>query len=222
MTFDYPYDKKTLLEMETAVQDSLHAASVYVRYRDTELEKAELLFTYLMERFSYKEKSTQTPVYSHLCDGLTTSKSAAQSWQLLCEEVGLECVTVSGLYQGAEHWWNIVCLDGEYSHVDTFRDLLGDGTLHLYDDSEMTDYYWDTTQYPACVHPEPEDLEETEEPEETGEEVPEPGEGNPEAGDPEARDPEEGNPEETDPEKPPQEPLPGEETEPDAGKVGTA
>ena len=44
----------------------------------------------------------------------------------------------------------------------------------------------------------------------------------PEAGDPEARDPEEGNPEETDPEKPPQEPLPGEETEPDAGKVGTA
>lgn len=222
MTFDYPYDKKTLQEMETAVQDSLHAASVYVRYRDTELEKAELLFTYLMERFAYKEKSTQTPVYSHLCDGLTTSKSAAQSWQLLCEEAGLECVTVSGLYQGAEHWWNIVCLDGEYSHVDTFRDLLGDGTLHLYDDSEMTDYYWDTTQYPACVHPEPEDLEETEEPEETGEEVPEPGEGNPEAGDPEARDPEEGNPEETDPEKPPQEPLPGEETEPDAGKVGTA
>lgn len=174
-----------------------------------------------MERFAYKEKSTQTPVYSHLCDGLTTSKSAAQSWQLLCEEVGLECVTVSGLYQGAEHWWNIVCLDGEYSHLDTFRDLLGDGTLHLYDDGEMTDYYWDTTQYPACVHPEPEDLEETEEPEETGEEVPEPGEGNPEAGDTESRDPE-GNPEEPAPENPPQEPPPGEETEPDAEKLGAA
>ena len=61
-----------------------------------------------------------------------------------------------------------------------------------------------------------------EETEETGEEVPEPGEGNPEAGDPEARDPEEGNPEETDPEKPPQEPPPGEETEPDAEKLGAA
>ena len=24
----------------------------------------------------------------------------------------------------------------------------------------MTDYYWDITQYPACVHPEPEETEE--------------------------------------------------------------
>ena len=222
LVFDYPASRLELRSMQQDVSESLRAAEIYVRYCTSETEKASLLFTYLAERFPYQEGTSRTPVYSALCQGIADSKSMAQSWQLLCEEAGLECVTVSGLYQGAEHWWNIVCLDGEYSHVDTFRDLLGDGTLHLYDDSEMTDYYWDTTQYPACVHPEPEDLEETEEPEETGEEVPEPGEGNPEAGDPEARDPEEGNPEETDPEKPPQEPLPGEETEPDAGKVGTA
>lgn len=156
MTFRYPYDEKTLREMEQAVQDSLNAASVYVRYRDSAREKAELLFTYLMERFSYVERETQTPVYSHLCDGLTTSWSAAQSWQLLCDAAGLECITVSGLYQGAEHWWNILCLDGEYFHVDTFRDLLEGDALHLKSDPDMTDYYWDTAQYPACVRPEPE------------------------------------------------------------------
>lgn len=156
MTFSYPYDGKTLRDMAQAVEETLNAASVYVRYRDTEREKAELLFTYLMERFSYVERETATPVYSHLCDGLTSSKSAAQSWQLLCDRAGLECVTVSGLYQGREHWWNILSLDGIYCHVDTFRDLLESGELHMWSDAEMADYYWDTAQYPACVRPEPE------------------------------------------------------------------
>ena len=133
-------------------------------YGDTEREKVELLFTYLMERFSYVARETSTPVYSHLCDGLTSSKSAAQSWQLLCDKIGLECVTVSGLYQGSEHWWNILSLDGTYCHVDTFRDLLESGELHTWSDADMTDYYWDTAQYPACVRPEPETPPEDTEP----------------------------------------------------------
>ena len=164
MTFTYPYDEKTLRDMAQAVDDTLSAASVYVRYRDTEREKVELLFTYLMERFSYVARETSTPVYSHLCDGLTSSKSAAQSWQLLCDKIGLECVTVSGLYQGSEHWWNILSLDGTYCHVDTFRDLLESGELHTWSDADMTDYYWDTAQYPACVRPEPETPPEDTEP----------------------------------------------------------
>lgn len=164
MRFQYPVSAKTLREMAQAVEDTLSAASVYVRYRDTQTEKAELLFTYLLERFSYVEYETPTPVYSHLCDGLTESRSAAQSWQLLCDRVGLDCVTVSGLYQGAEYWWNILCLDGEYSHVDTFRDLLGGGPLRLYSDAQMSEYYWDTAQYPACTHAEPEPEADPEEP----------------------------------------------------------
>lgn len=44
--------------MEKAVEESLQAASVYVRYRDTEWEKAGLLYTYLMERFTYTERET--------------------------------------------------------------------------------------------------------------------------------------------------------------------
>lgn len=156
MTFQYPYDRNTLREMEQAVSDTLHAASVYVRYRDSEFEKASLLFTYLTERFAYVESETRTPIYSYLCDGLMTSQSAAESWQMLCDEIGLECVTVAGLYQGNSHWWNIVCLDGVYSHVDTFRDLLGESVFYTRSDAEMTDYYWDVSQYPVCVHPEPE------------------------------------------------------------------
>ena len=156
MTFDYPYDKKTLQEMETAVQDSLHAASVYVRYRDTEWEKAGLLYTYLMERFTYTEQQTATPLYSALCEGLITSQSAATAWKLLCDQIGIDCQIVEGSHDGEEYAWNIVTLDGLRYHVDLLRDLLADGSLHLRYDEEMTGYSWDTAQYPACPKPEPE------------------------------------------------------------------
>ena len=157
--FDYPEDAATLREMAEAVGESLDAASVYVRYRQSEREKAELLFTYLMERFTYTESQSRTPVYALLCEGRATSRSAAVSWQLLCDKAGLECVTVSGMRGGSEYWWNIVQLDGVYCHVDIFRDLLAADVLHCMNDGEMADYYWDVSQYPACPAPAPEEEE---------------------------------------------------------------
>ena len=56
LTLTWPADAASLQKMEKAVEESLQAASVYVRYRDTEWEKAGLLYTYLMERFTYTER----------------------------------------------------------------------------------------------------------------------------------------------------------------------
>lgn len=158
--FTYPHDAATLREMANAVSESLDAASVYVRYRQSEREKAELLFTYLMERFTYAEGQSKTPIYALLCEGLVSNKSAADGWQLLCDKAGLNCVTVSGMREGNAYWWNILNLDGAYYHVDIFRDLLSGGTLNCRSDAEMTDYYWDASQYPACPAIEYEDTTE--------------------------------------------------------------
>ena len=156
LTLTWPADAATLQKMESAVEESLQAASVYVRYRDTEWEKAGLLYTYLMERFTYTERETATPLYSALCEGLITSQSAANAWQLLCDQIGVDCQTVEGSRDGEEYAWNIVTLDGLRYHVDLLRDLLADGSLHLRYDEEMTGYSWDAAQYPACPKPEPE------------------------------------------------------------------
>ena len=144
--------------MQQAVTESLRAAEIYVRYCASETEKAALLFTYLAERFPYQEGSSRTPVYSALCQGIADSKSMAQSWQLLCDEAGITCQTVSGMRGSESYWWNIVKLDGGYCHVDILRDLLGGGTLRLRYDEDMTgEYYWDQPQTPACPAPVPEE-----------------------------------------------------------------
>ena len=165
LVFAYPASRRELQSMQQAVAESLSAAEIYVRYCTSETEKAALLFTYLAERFAYKEGSSPTPVYSALCQGIADSRSMAQSWQLLCDEAGLECLTVSGMRGGESYWWNIVKLDGGYCHVDILRDLLNGGVFRLRYDEELTgEYYWDQTQLPACPTPVPEDAAQPEEP----------------------------------------------------------
>ena len=158
LVFDYPASRLELRSMQQDVTESLRAAEIYVRYCTSETEKAALLFTYLAERFPYQEGSSRTPVYSALCQGIADSKSMAQSWQLLCDEAGLTCQTVSGMRGSESYYWNIMQLDGGYCHVDILRDLLGGGTLRLRYDEDMTgEYYWDQPQTPACPAPVPEE-----------------------------------------------------------------
>lgn len=155
LTLTWPADAAALEKMERAVEESLQAASVYVRYRDTDWEKINLLYTYLLERFSYTEQETATPLYSALCEGLITSRSAAAAWQLLCQSIGIPCQLVDGSRDGEEYFWTMVELDGRNYHVDLLRDLLSEGQLNLRYDEDMGGYSWDMSLYPACPKPEP-------------------------------------------------------------------
>ena len=173
--FSYPASKAQLQKMQQGVTESLRAAEIYVRYCTSETEKASLLFTYLAERFTYREGESQTPVYAALCEGIASSKSMAQSWQLLCDEAGITCVTVSGMRGSESRWWNLVELDGTYYHVDILENLLSTGRLQLRFDEDMGgEYYWDAAAYPAAPAPAVEEQLPAGEPEQTEPETAEP------------------------------------------------
>lgn len=127
----YPESSRTLESMAQQVSDTVSAASVYVRFRESAWEKLQLLYSYLTERFTYTEEQTQTPVYSLLCEGYATSWSMAQCWALLCQEAGLECQVVKGLRGSADYWWNEVCLDGTWYHMDLMQDVMDQSGLRL-------------------------------------------------------------------------------------------
>ena len=148
LTFSYPQPARTLESMAQQVADTIRAASVYVRFRESPWEKTQLLYSYLTERFTYTEEQTQTPIYSLLCEGMASSWSMAQSWALLCEEVGLECQVVKGLRGSADYWWNLISLDGStWYHIDLMQDVRSQSGLQLRYDEDMTGYYWDTEAY---------------------------------------------------------------------------
>ena len=151
--FDYRSSARELAAMRQAVEDNLNAAEVYVRYRENEHERADLLFTYLSQRFTYRLGESYAPVYAFLCEGLGDSEAAAKCWQELCERIGLACYTVQGTKGGTEYWWNIVRLEGQYRHVDILSDLLELGSLTKRTDAQMVGYTWDTAQFPVCQLP---------------------------------------------------------------------
>ena len=156
---DYTETVQGLRNKQKAVQESVDAAAEYIRYRQTDRDKAELLFTYLTERFTYTAGQTATPVYDALCSGVADALGLSRAWQLICEQAGVECYTVTGLRNGQEYTWNIVSYDGEYRHVDLAASVLEDGSLRFRTDPEMVEYYWNQEDYPACIsvveNPEP-------------------------------------------------------------------
>ena len=206
LQFTYPEPTLTLRNMERAVRESLSAASIYVRYRFEAREKLELLFTYLAERFAYQAGESATPIYSALCEGIASAQSMSAVWKLLCDRVGIECLTVHGFHGSQNYDWNMVCLDNVWYHTDILEDAIS-GTLHLRYDEDMADYYWDMEALPSCPAPKPVVLPEQTEPD--GEMTePEPGtEPDAEDGEPAPEEPEPGEPEpdEPEPQEPPEE-----------------
>lgn len=151
MLFTYEHTAEELKMFRDSVETSARAAGEYVRYRDTETDKLQLLYTYLQERFAYAEGTSSTPVYSFLCEGVASSEGAARSLQIICDEMDLECYTVEGTLNGEPWVWNIVCVDGVYCHADLQHALMnGSDSLTLYTDDAMTAYEWDRESFPAC------------------------------------------------------------------------
>lgn len=61
LTFSYPQPARTLESMAQQVADTIRAASVYVRFRESPWEKTQLLYSYLTERFTYTEEPDADP-----------------------------------------------------------------------------------------------------------------------------------------------------------------
>lgn len=195
LEFGYQYSVDERKTMQSAVSSVLNSAANYVRYRNEDSAKMELLCSYLLERFDYTEGESVTPVYSLLCEGMADSKTFARIYQILCDRIGLECYTVAGYLDGESCYWNIINLDGVYRHLDLMRCVRDDTKVFtLYSDGEMERYSWDRTAYPSCA-------DETEPPEEpVAEDTPSEPETpvtpeNPAAPPPEESEPSEGEPE---------------------------
>ena len=133
-----------------AVQESLRSAASYIRYRATDRGKAELLYNYLTTRFIYVEQETTTPLYSALCAGIADAAGLAQAWQLICQQIPMDCYVVNGLRDGEPWTWNIVSYDGYYRHLDLHSCIMEEQALVLRTDEEMSRYYWNASQFPVC------------------------------------------------------------------------
>ena len=150
LIFTYQTSRDALRRMQTQVQPVFDAASLYVSGEGEDYQKFSQLYGFLMERFDYKIETSLTPAYSLLRHGVGDSRAFATVYAAMCRSAGLECMTVTGTRSGEPWTWNIVLDDGCYYHVDLLRSN-ANGQFREYTDSQMGNYVWDYSGYPACV-----------------------------------------------------------------------
>ena len=148
LKFTYQTSRDTLRNMQDQVQRVFASASLYVNRNDAESQKYAQLFSFLTERFPYKIETSITPSYSLLCHGVGDSKAFASAYAAMCRSADLDCRMISGTKDGAAWYWNLLCVEDSYFHVDLLesRDA---GQLIYRMDEEMSGYVWDYSTYPA-------------------------------------------------------------------------
>lgn len=153
LRLNYGVSTNVLRRMREAVPTRLDTLRTELE-ADTEPKLALAAAELLAQSVSESEARTASTAYGALVQRSANSKGCALGYQTLCAALGLSCRAVSGVVAGlgaAEHWWNILTLDGENYHVDVTRLLSDPEHAFLLDDAALWGtYIWDTERYPAC------------------------------------------------------------------------
>ena len=147
--FHYQTNRDSLRAMHSYVQPVFSSATLYVSGEGEQGIKYAQLYSFLMERNDYTMQTSITPAYSLLRHGVGDSKAVATVYAAMCSDAGLDAEVISGTKAGEPWFWNIICEDGVYYHVDLLRAYTA-GTYQKYADADMYGYVWDYTAYPSC------------------------------------------------------------------------
>jgi transglutaminase/protease-like cytokinesis protein 3 len=161
---DYTFTKKQekcreLAQKVKEIQDNLITASM------TDYEKVVAIHDYLVDTSSYEENKPDNAAadeyraYGVLINHRGVCSSYTQAFQLFMELNGIESKIVLGQADGVSHSWNMVCLDGQWYHVDTTWDdpVPDEDGRRLYAYLNVTDAFleeshtWDTENYPSAT-----------------------------------------------------------------------
>lgn len=164
LTGDYSFTKEQKKEKELAekveeIQDSLFTASM------SDYEKVVAIHDYLVDNSAYEEKKASTGngdeyhAYGVLVNGKGVCSSYTQAFHLFMKLNEIESRIVLGEADGVSHSWNLVCLGGEWYHVDTtWDDPVPDekgrriyAYLNVTDDFMEDSHEWNREDYPKAT-----------------------------------------------------------------------
>lgn len=142
----FPSNGGTLEESTAGAQEALElaraAADKILSDGMTDEEKLRAIYRYIVENTTYDNRYYENPAalphesrtaVGPLKNGTAICGGFSLAFQMLCQEAGIPCWTVTGTGAGEDHMWNCAKLDGEYYYFDTTWDRgTSDETLWIY------------------------------------------------------------------------------------------
>lgn len=133
-TFFITFRNRNYNDLNQQVQSKVKQMATQATVYDTDYQKLRYINNYLVDHCEYQEEALTNPdLYSNaytafgcLIEGKAVCEGYANSVQLLCEEMNIPCMKVTGSAYGGDHIWNAVYLNNKWWMLDvTFNDPLG-------------------------------------------------------------------------------------------------
>ena len=144
------------LEMNTILS---HMRRVITSRNEKEIERA--VCNYMIEHVEYERDDVfHQNAIAALADGVAQCSGIAKATKWLLDELGIQCIYVTGNLAGEAHAWNIVRIEGQYYHLDVTSMIgcnCGGQKPYYYCDYNETDeeigenHSWQRADFPPCT-----------------------------------------------------------------------
>jgi len=144
--FTYAMEEAEYEEKRAAVETVIAAIVSQTEGMNDE-EKEQFVFDYIARRCYYEMDAEDSwNPYGTLISGKAKCDGISLAVKWLLEEMGIECLCVTGDTIGSDigHAWNIVCLEGEYYVLDLTQSVRQEGTVERLED-EIIYYAYNVT-----------------------------------------------------------------------------
>lgn len=112
-------------------------------------KETPLQAAFVVMRACEQRTTTVRTAYDALVNGSGDSCALAMAYKAVCDALDIPCQVVSGRFQGIDHCWNVVQVNGNYYHLDL---SMQSETLWLRSDESMRGtYQWTTDSCPTCA-----------------------------------------------------------------------
>jgi len=157
LSFDYGMEAEELAGVKRELSTAVAASIEKIDAMGSGLGDAERALNALeiLSAGTEYDRSTDnvnSTAYGALVGGIADAKGFSLAYKALCDALELECLIVSGHYEKANHYWNIIRIGDDYYHVDAaLSTSMETENIFLRSDEQMWgSYIWEVTDYPLC------------------------------------------------------------------------
>lgn len=130
VAFNYRMDYETRVKAQDELEKKVNEIVSNAPSNATQFELEQYVHNYIVDNCEYDHESAASDnpgdntgnVYGALIEGKAVCEGYSRAFQLLCKELGLECVNIYGTSKDENHMWNCIQIEGEWYHVDVTWD----------------------------------------------------------------------------------------------------
>lgn len=130
VAFNYRMDYETRVKAQNELEEKMDEIISNAPSNATQFELEQYVHNYIVDNCEYDHESAASDnpgdntgnVYGVLIEGKAVCEGYSRAFQLLCRELGLECVNIFGTSEDEGHMWNCIKIEGEWYHVDVTWD----------------------------------------------------------------------------------------------------